>query len=158
MMFGKHRSQLSEIFWEIIEHFLAPREHLIIAALHKEFLAATAARYAQAIHVKSYGLVNSAGFTDGTVIGIARPGDADMQQVAYNGHERKHAIKFQAATSPDGVIVYAAGQIEGRRHDWTLLTQSAQEIYEEAMNVKSCLKVDNGLLYRTLSLCRLNHV
>jgi hypothetical protein len=33
-----------------------------------------------------------------------------------------------------------------------LLTQSAYEIDEARMNVKSCLKVGNGLLYRTVSL------
>jgi hypothetical protein len=78
LMFGKHGSQLSEIFWESIEHLLAQREHLIIGALHKDFVAANAARYAQAIHAKSYGLENCIGFIDGTVIGIARAGDAHM--------------------------------------------------------------------------------
>jgi hypothetical protein len=33
-----------------------------------------------------------------------------------------------------------------------LLTQSAEWIDEAAMNVKSCLKVNNGLLYRTVSI------
>jgi hypothetical protein len=33
-----------------------------------------------------------------------------------------------------------------------LLTQSALEIDEAAMNVKSCLKVSNGFLYRTVSI------
>jgi hypothetical protein len=33
-----------------------------------------------------------------------------------------------------------------------VLTQSAYDIDEAAMNVKSCLKVDNGLLYITVSL------
>jgi hypothetical protein len=33
-----------------------------------------------------------------------------------------------------------------------MLTQSAKEIDEAAMNVKSCWKVSNGLLYRTVSL------
>jgi hypothetical protein len=33
-----------------------------------------------------------------------------------------------------------------------VFTQSAEEIDEAAMNIKSCLKVDNGLPYRTVSL------
>jgi hypothetical protein len=33
-----------------------------------------------------------------------------------------------------------------------VLTQSASETDEAAMNVKSCLKVNNVLLYRTVSL------
>jgi hypothetical protein len=33
-----------------------------------------------------------------------------------------------------------------------VLTQSASEIGKAAMNVKSCLKVHNGLLYRTVCL------
>jgi hypothetical protein len=33
-----------------------------------------------------------------------------------------------------------------------VLTQPTEEIDEAAMNVKSCLKVNNGLLYRAVSL------
>jgi hypothetical protein len=94
-LFGKHTSQLSEIFWECIENFLSIRENLITGELHRGFLADNASRYAQAVHSKSNGLDNCVGFIDGTVLGIARPGDPDLQRVAYNGHKKKHALKFQ---------------------------------------------------------------
>jgi hypothetical protein len=64
------------------------------------------------------------GFIDGTVIGISRPGNSFQQRAAYNGHKRKHALKFQALMSPDGLILHAAGPLEGRRHDWTLYMRS----------------------------------
>jgi hypothetical protein len=49
-------SQISEFFWESIEHFLARRAHLITGELHNGFLAANAARHAQAVLSKSKGL------------------------------------------------------------------------------------------------------
>jgi nuclease HARBI1 len=100
LLCGKHTSQLSEIFWECIENFLSIRENLIYGELHSGFLADNASRYAQAVHSKSNGLDNCIGFIDGTVLGIARPGDSDIQRVAYNGHKRKHALKFQVILTP----------------------------------------------------------
>ncbi|CDF38936.1 unnamed protein product [Chondrus crispus] len=69
-------------------------------------------------------LQNCIGIIDGTVIGIARPKGHKRQRVVYNGHKRKHALKYQAVTTPDGLILHAAGPIEGRRHDWTLYVRS----------------------------------
>ena len=42
-----------------------------------------------------------------------------MQRVAYNGHKRKHAMKFQGVTSPCGLALHLSGPLEGRRHEWT---------------------------------------
>lgn len=42
----------------------------------------------------------------------------------YNGWKRKHALKYQAVDSPDGVIRQSWGPMLGRRHDVTLLGQS----------------------------------
>ena len=73
--------------------------------------------YADAVKDKTDGLHNCVGFIDGTVIGIARPTGYETQIVAYNGHKRKHSLKFQVANSPDGLILHAYGPTEGRRHD-----------------------------------------
>jgi nuclease HARBI1 len=148
LLFGKHASQLSEIFWECIENFLSLREHLITGDLHIGFLAANASRYAHAIRTKSNRLGNGIGFIDGTVLGISRPGDADIQRVAYNGHKRKNALKFQAILTPDGLILHLAGPIEGRRHDWTPYCRSGIELRLEVKmtinGIQYCIYGDSG--------------
>lgn len=50
--------------------------------------------YFDAIFYKAGGLDRVLGFIDGTVIGIRRPKSNVPQQVVYNGHKRKHALKF----------------------------------------------------------------
>ena len=115
--FGKHRSQLSEIFWESVEHLLETRVELITGNISSHYLQSQAERFAEAMKDKSEILENCVGFIDGTVIGIALPSGFDSQLFACNGHKRKHALKFQAVNSPDGMILHAYGPMEGRRHD-----------------------------------------
>jgi nuclease HARBI1 len=80
-----------------------------------------ASRYADAVQECKkgdiYALPGCTGFIDGTVIGITRHGDNVLQRSAYNDHKRKHALKFQALVAPDGIILHAAGPLEGRRRD-----------------------------------------
>ena len=122
--FGKHASHLSEIFWETLEQFLDKRLHLLMGPIGKQFVARKAPVYSAAVEKKSLVTSNCIGFIDGTVIGIARPKGNMMQQVVYNGHKRKHALKYQAVTTPDGLILHAYGPMEGRRHDWTMYVKS----------------------------------
>lgn len=42
----------------------------------------------------------------------------------YNGHKRKHAIKFQSLLLPNGIIANLFGPVNGRRHDGHLLAKS----------------------------------
>ena len=121
LLFGRHAAQLSEIFWEGLEQFLNVRKHLITGDICKDFIEANAPFYAQAVRDKRNSLDKCVAFIDGTVIGIARPVQADVQAIAYNGHKRNHALKYQAVTTPDGLILHAAGPLEGRRHDWTCI-------------------------------------
>lgn len=65
------------------------------------------------------------GFIDCVVFKIARPSakafpGMNMQRRYYSGHGRKHCIKLQAISLPDGLIAHVWGPIEGRRHDETL--------------------------------------
>lgn len=147
-LFGRHGAQLSEIFWEGVEQMLEDRCDLITGPINSSFLANRAHIYAAAIKDKCHALSNCIGFIDGTVIAIARPSRNAVQNVAYNGHKRKHALKYQAVTTPDGLILHAAGPIEGRRHDWTLYCRSGlDEVLEELMfvdGVQYCLYGDSG--------------
>ncbi|CBJ29683.1 conserved unknown protein [Ectocarpus siliculosus] len=63
------------------------------------------------------------GFIDGTVRAIARPWR--MQRLWYNGWKRKHALKYQAVDTPDGISRQLWGPMLGRRHDVALLGESA---------------------------------
>ena len=123
-VFGKHSSQLSEIFWECLEKFVETRGHLLTGDVCAEFVAEKASTCAEAVHRKSQAMSNCIGFIDGTVIGISRPRGSRMQNVVYNGHKRKHALKYQTIVTPDGLILHEFGPLEGRRHDWTLYVRS----------------------------------
>jgi len=115
---------MSEIFWEGLEHFLDVRQYLMTGEISESFEREIAPMYAAAIHDRSQALSNCIGFIDGTVIAVSRPSDHEAQNVAYNGHKRKHALKYQAVTTPDGLILHVYGPLEGRRHDWTLYMRS----------------------------------
>ena len=62
------------------------------------------------------------------MIGIAIPKGYTTQQITYNGHKRKHALKFQALKSPDGLIMHVHGPIEVRSHDRTMYTRSSLDM------------------------------
>mmetsp|Transcript_37787 Transcript_37787/g.48702 ORF Transcript_37787/g.48702 Transcript_37787/m.48702 type:complete len:131 (+) Transcript_37787:202-594(+) len=86
------------------------------------------ANYCTAVHHKSQGAIdNCFGFIDGTARHICRP--FKVQEAAYNGHKRYHAIKFQSIVTPDGFCVSMFGPVEGRRHDATLLKLSGVSPY-----------------------------
>lgn len=65
-------------------------------------------------------LKNCAGFIDGTVIEVARPDDAGMRKIYYNGHKRKHALRYQAVKTAYGMFYHVYGLVERSLHDWTL--------------------------------------
>ena len=123
-MFGRHSSQLSEDFREGLEKFLSLRKALTTDAVPQYFLNERAGRYSNAIHSKRDTLPNFMGFIDGTMIAVARPGEYKAQNMAYNCHKRKIALKYQAVTTSDVLILHAQGPLEGQRHDWTLYVQS----------------------------------
>lgn len=61
------------------------------------------------------------------MLAIARPKGHLSERVVYNGHKRKHTLKYQAVNTPDGLIQHVYGPLEGRRHDWTLYVQSGPD-------------------------------
>jgi hypothetical protein len=85
--------------------------------------------YEAAIRSKGFLIINpggpldgTVGFIDGTVRGICRP--SRHQKRVYNGHKRKHALKFQSVSAPDGLIIHLSGPWVGRRHDARMLRES----------------------------------
>lgn len=77
------------------------------------------------------------------MIGVARPGDNGMQNFVYNGHKRKHALKFQATVSPDGMFLPGFRLLEGRRHDWDLYSRSGLD-EQLAFVLQCCIYGDSG--------------
>ena len=75
-------------------------------------------RFSKAIHNAGGHLTNCIGFIDGTHREIARP--VEHQQLFYSGHKHVHSLKFQAFTTPDGIIVSMFGPDVGSRHDMHL--------------------------------------
>ena len=78
--------------------------------------------FADAIHNKGAALNTCQGFVNGKVRPICRPGR--NQQLVYNGHKRVHALKFQSAVAPNGILANLYGPGEGRRHDSAILAMS----------------------------------
>ena len=64
-------------------------------------------------------LGNGWGFVDVTLRGIARP--IQNQIVTYNGHKRKHELKYQSITTHNGFIANLFGPVDGRCLDSSML-------------------------------------
>jgi len=62
------------------------------------------------------------GFIDGTMRAICRPDKS--QEIYYSGYKKCHAVKYQALSTPDGLIAHLAGPYTGRESDWTAYQSS----------------------------------
>lgn len=71
ILFDQNERQLSEIFWEGLEHFLETRSNLVTGPISESNMKSSWERYAQATYVASEALENYVRFIDGTVFGIA---------------------------------------------------------------------------------------
>ncbi|ETV78812.1 hypothetical protein H257_07642 [Aphanomyces astaci] len=122
LLFGRSREALSVLSNGVMCHIYDRFKHLL--RWDKDRLDASwMEKCASAIHDSGAPLDCCIGFIDGTVRGICRPGKG-VQKTAYNGHKRKHALKFQSITTPDGIIVHLYGPEPGSRHDAYFLERS----------------------------------
>ena len=46
------------------------------------------------------------------------------QEINYNGYKRKHALKYQSAVSPHGLVLHLVGPMVGSRHDNRMFKES----------------------------------
>ena len=67
-------------------------------------------------------LKNCVGYLDGSNQYVSKP--HLNQGVLYNGHKRKHCVKWQGLMLPNGIMPMPFGPIHGRRHDSYMLDQS----------------------------------
>lgn len=120
--FGRSVPQLCMVFNQTLDYVDRHFGHLV-QNLNQPWLAANfLTDFSNAIYAKGAALDNVWGFIDGTVRGISRP--SVNQRLVYNGHKRKHALKYQSITTPNGMIANLFGPVEGRRHDSSMLTMS----------------------------------
>ncbi|KAF0732692.1 hypothetical protein AaE_009216 [Aphanomyces astaci] len=124
-MFGRSCSGMSNIFLHLVDLIYDRYQHILFLDLNR--IASRLDEFCSAILNRGAEIVNVWGFIDGTMRGCCRPSGGSEQRTMYNGHKRKHEIKFQTVVTPDGLISHVFGPIEGRRHDLTLLRKSCLE-------------------------------
>jgi len=113
--------QLSTCFNDLVE-FLYNRFKDLLFWDSRRLTAPVLARFADVLEENGCLYDGVFGFLDGTMREIARP--THNQRLYYSGHYSAHGLKFQAASTPDGIVVHLAGPFEGRRNDKFLLRRS----------------------------------
>ena len=122
LLYDRTQSAISEITNWVAMHCDDKWSHLLDFD-HTHLLSPhNLERYAEAVYRRGAPLRSIWGFIDCTIRAISRP--TEFQRVAYNGHKRKHALKFQAVMLPNGMFGHLFGPVEGRRNDNYLLTAS----------------------------------
>jgi hypothetical protein len=119
-LFKRSRSWLAVIFNDVICH-LIERYKDKLAWDHRRLSRQTLERYAAAIQRVAQ-CTNVWGFIDGTMRAINRP--TENQNLYYSGYKKCHAIKYQAVTTPDGLMSHMAGPWEGHCGDFRMYTES----------------------------------
>ena len=134
-LFRRHRTILSNMF-NIGVNFIYIQTKSLLTTLNSSYLTAERLEmYAEASAAATDDLsepMNVWAYLDGTTRPICRP--IENQRLVYNGKDRVHALKYQAVTTLDGIIVHLAGPIEGARHDSHMLRESGLlELLNEKM-------------------------
>lgn len=120
-LFRRSKCSISRAFHAMLSHIFTNYRHTL-EITPQNCPKAQIDKYCEAIFDKNGLLERCIGFIDGTLVGISRP--SEDQESAYNGHKRKHGLKFQSITTPDGLLRDFAGPWEGVRHDSAMLVRS----------------------------------
>jgi hypothetical protein len=121
-MFGRSEGMLSRIISTTLKWIYNRWAQRLFSWDHARLTPEKLEEFATAIVEAGSPLLDVVGFIDGTVRPIARP--TENQRSEYNGHHRVHAMKFQAVTTPDGIIVHLSGPYQGRKHDGAIYKAS----------------------------------
>ncbi|EGZ17841.1 hypothetical protein PHYSODRAFT_503102, partial [Phytophthora sojae] len=121
--FGRNSCGLSNLFLHVLE--LLDSKFSDLLYFNHDYAAENLQAYADAVFDAGGLLQIVWAFVDGTVRGICRPtarnvrrdGKYLSQKSVYNGHKRKHALKYQTFSTPDGLITHLYGHFPGRNHD-----------------------------------------
>ena len=107
--FGRSVSELCYIFNEMVDITSLRHGHLLQSFDQEWLQPNNLKKYADAVYENGGALENCWGFVDGTVRPICRP--TKNQKVAYNGHKKVHAIKFQSVVAANGLIANLFGPV-----------------------------------------------
>jgi len=125
-LFGMSKSSISTMFHFVLREIYVRWKHLLLFD-HVRLTPAFLSQCAQPV-VERGGLVpNTFAFIDGTHMRICRP--MNDQEEFYSGQKHFHSIKYQAITTPDGIIIHVGGPFSGRRHDARLADDSRIRSY-----------------------------
>jgi len=119
-LFGRSMAALSELLHEGIR--MMEQNHARLLRLDARRVKSRLHLFVEAFRKQGCPVDNLWAFIDGTARQICRP--TTGQEVAYSGHKRYHALKYQALIAPDGMFVDLFGPIEGRINDQGLLNES----------------------------------
>ncbi|DAZ99938.1 TPA: hypothetical protein N0F65_008745 [Lagenidium giganteum] len=107
-LFGYSSIALSKVCGDVLTHIHNKFKFLFRLSSHgwsREDLG----RFSRAVEHKGAPISCCVGFIDGT---------------CYNGHKRKHGIKFQSLVAPNGLIAHLHGPLPASRHDAYVLSDS----------------------------------
>ncbi|KAF9003798.1 hypothetical protein BDZ89DRAFT_1145922 [Hymenopellis radicata] len=108
IQYNRSISALSEIINDIVEFLDDDWEHLLAYDNEHLLHPSRLLEYADAIRLRGAPTTNVFAFIDCTIRRIARP--TWYQRVAYNGHKKFHALKFQARN--DNALLSDSGILE----------------------------------------------
>ncbi|KAE8993759.1 hypothetical protein PR003_g20869 [Phytophthora rubi] len=120
-LFGRDSTAISSISDGVLDFLYQSFSHLLLFD-DRRLTDGTLSAYATAIYKKGAPLRTCVRFIGGTVRGMCRP--KKNQKYVYNGHKRKHALKYQSVLAPDGIIIHLSEPFPGTRHDAFILQQS----------------------------------
>lgn len=121
LVWGLPEETISDIFNSTVSFIFERWGHLLLSVQTAAILAKIE-RFCTAIRAKGPPDDRCFGFVDKTIRASSKPGRG--QTLAYSEWKRRHAVKFQAFVTPDGIIRHLYGPESGRRHDATLLGRS----------------------------------
>jgi hypothetical protein len=129
-LFQRSRSWLSMVFNDVVIHLITryvDKLNWDERRLSRDNLL----RYAVKVH-QAGGGHTIWGFIDGTMRAICRP--KRNQRLYYSGYKKCHAIKFQAVTTPDGLMSHLSGPWQGRVGDYRMYLDSGLQERLRAVN------------------------
>lgn len=140
--FGRSPTLYNRVCTHVTNHLYKQQKNLLY--FNRAVVAALIEAYCTAIASKEVPLKSCWAFIDGTKQYIAHssarkhPTSAfeNLQRAICNGHPRRHCIKLQAVTTPDGITASVYSLVGGRHHDTTMLSMSGflssdeEEVFE----------------------------
>ena len=120
--------EISIITNHIMDLIYGRWHHLLTIYNHDLLSPSKLLQYAEAIEQAGGALNHCWRFVDGTVRPVCRPNE--NQRAIYNGHKRRHSIKFQAVALPNGLVGSLFVPVEGRRQDTFRILARTAEVFQ----------------------------